>query len=418
MRGKSTLILVVIYIGMGIFLFGGLKDSSIQEIVDMVAVNEIVKEVELCKGQWADLAQFSFAYDFNIVNEEEEILYQSGTYEESSMQRAKAHHNLCEQVGNLGVIIHTANEQQLLKQENRLRIWMLGIYLLLGVFMLIERRFIWKYYFKPFKEMEGFAHQIANGNLDIPLKRDKANLFGAFTESFDIMREELKRAREREYAANISKKELVASLSHDIKTPVTSIKLISEVLLVKVAEDEVLCKKIAAIYGHCEKIDALVSNLFESTLQELGEITVIPKEEYASSLIDMIKLADYKERVTISGQPEGIILIDPLPMQQVITNIIANSYKYADTVMTATFYLEEEYLNIAFKDFGKGIPEEEIHLVFQKFYRGKQKAVQEKAGAGLGMYLCKYYMEKMAGQISCYNEEDGFAVLVQIKLSC
>jgi nitrogen fixation/metabolism regulation signal transduction histidine kinase len=80
---------------------------------------------------------------------------------------------------------------------------------------------------RPFRKMQSFAHQIAAGNLDIPLNMDRNNLFGAFTESFDLMREELHRARENERTADKSKKELVASLSHDIKTPVAYIKAVA-----------------------------------------------------------------------------------------------------------------------------------------------------------------------------------------------
>ena len=81
---------------------------------------------------------------------------------------------------------------------------------------------------KPFCKLKSFAQRVAGGNLDIPLAMDRQNLFGSFTESFDLMRTELKKARIAEAEANASKKELVAKLSHDIKTPVASIKAASE----------------------------------------------------------------------------------------------------------------------------------------------------------------------------------------------
>lgn len=93
-----------------------------------------------------------------------------------------------------------------------------------GCFFYLQRAII-----KPFGKMKRFAQRIAGGNLDIPLEMDRRNLFGAFTESFDLMRSELKKARMAEARANASKKELVAKLSHDIKTPVASIKAASEV---------------------------------------------------------------------------------------------------------------------------------------------------------------------------------------------
>ena len=92
---------------------------------------------------------------------------------------------------------------------------------------------------KPFKKLKGFAVRIAAGNLDFPLEMDRINLFGAFTESFDVMRDELKRSRIAEARAEAEKRELVAELSHDIKTPVASIKAASELGLLLADSDKV-----------------------------------------------------------------------------------------------------------------------------------------------------------------------------------
>ena len=90
---------------------------------------------------------------------------------------------------------------------------------------------------RPFQRMRGFARRVAAGELDIPLEMDKRNAFGAFTESFDLMRDELRRSRESERAAQQSKRELVASLSHDIQTPVSSIRAVAELMEITAADD-------------------------------------------------------------------------------------------------------------------------------------------------------------------------------------
>ena len=107
-------------------------------------------------------------------------------------------------------------------------------YLLLAV--------IYYLFIRPFHVLERFSGDVAKGNLDFSLPMKKRNMFGAFTESFDIMREELKNAREREYQANISKKELVAELSHDIKTPVSTIKATCEVMQITEKNQDTLHK--------------------------------------------------------------------------------------------------------------------------------------------------------------------------------
>ena len=80
----------------------------------------------------------------------------------------------------------------------------------------------------PFHQLSGFATRVAGGNLDLPLNVDRKHVFGEFTEAFDLMRNELKKARAAEKKAIDEKKELVAKLSHDIKTPVASIKSTSD----------------------------------------------------------------------------------------------------------------------------------------------------------------------------------------------
>jgi len=104
------------------------------------------------------------------------------------------------------------------------------VYVTLGV--------VYVWILKPFGVMKQFARKIADGDLEFKLSMDKGNYFGAFTESFDLMREELIKARQGEYEANISKKELVAELSHDIKTPVATIKAICELLQARLGSDQ------------------------------------------------------------------------------------------------------------------------------------------------------------------------------------
>ena len=255
---------------------------------------------------------------------------------------------------------------------------------------------------------------VARGNLDIPLKMDKNNLFGAFTESFDIMREELALARQSEYAANRSKKELVASLSHDIKTPVASIKAVSELMLMR-ADDEKVIKQLNTIYSKAEQINLLVTDMFHATLEELQELKVTVTEELSGVLNGMIANVNYDDQISCDPIPECIILTDVMRLQQVLDNILSNSYKYAGTSVTITSQITHTHLEIDIMDYGNGINKDELPLVFNKFYRGNN--VEGKSGSGLGLYISKYLMQKMQGNIECHNREDGFTVSLKIKLA-
>jgi K+-sensing histidine kinase KdpD len=112
-----------------------------------------------------------------------------------------------------------------------------------------------------------------------------------------------------------------------------------------------------------------------------------------------------------------MICIDSLRLEQIIGNIINNSYKYANTTIEVSACLKRAYLQLDIKDYGKGISEEELPLIFNKFYRGKEKEVQQKSGAGLGLYISRFLMEKMDGEISGYNVKDGFIIRLLIPIS-
>ena len=268
---------------------------------------------------------------------------------------------------------------------------------------------------KPFEKMKHFASLIARGELDEPLLIEKNNIFGAFTESFDIMREELKAARNRETALKMREKELVASLSHDLKTPVTGIKVICELLQVKV-EDEYVKGKIANIEQKTKEIDTLVSDLLTSALEDLGQMNVTVTDAPSSVLGEIVAEHDVRKKVSSSPIPECMVRIDRNRFSQVIGNIITNSYKYADTDIEICYRFEGNFLKMSISDHGPGVDPSEIELITNKFYRGK-KNTAGKDGSGLGLYISSELMKKMGGSLACQTSDEGFEVSVLIALS-
>jgi signal transduction histidine kinase len=302
-------------------------------------------------------------------------------------------------------------------RQNRDRALQISLYIIVifltlaGLFMCVyfERAF-----FAPFHRLKAFARRIAAGDLDMPLEMDKRNLFGAFTESFDLMREQLRTARENEYKVNQSKKELVASLSHDIKTPVASIMSAMDLMLVK-AKDEKERRAIMSVTAKLTHIDALVTNMFHATLEELQALKVTSREIQSTEIIAFIKNADYKGCIDSLTIPDCIVLADPLRLQQVFDNIISNSYKHANTRIAVDAFVKNNKAIISVRDFGAGVPEEELPLLFNKFYRGKNAGQTE--GYGLGLYLSKYFMEQMNGALTCANHPQGFVLTLSLKLA-
>lgn len=205
-----------------------------------------------------------------------------------------------------GKVIVTANIPFMLHQTRKTGT---VIFLILFFFFTIlggvYTYYLYKNILKPFGEMKQVAEKISCGNFDVPLIIDKNHIFGAFTESFDLMREQLLLARKREAMANQNRKELVASLSHDMKTPITSIQLISELLLELIKEEKIK-QKIAAINQKAQQIDVLITNLFHTTLEDLEHLTVAPAELYSSQLKPIIMY--YIIPINMQTRPSGLRL--------------------------------------------------------------------------------------------------------------
>lgn len=266
---------------------------------------------------------------------------------------------------------------------------------------------------KPFRKLKGFAERISVGELDVPLEMDRANIFGAFTESFDIMRSELKKARLAEAKANADKKELVAKLSHDVRTPVASIKAVAEVGLAVTGNKKDM-DNYSKIIGKAEQVNALVTDLFNATLEELDRLSVAPKFIESGRIADMLGSADYMRRAAIPAVPPCLVYADALRLQQVFDNIFANSYKYAGTDISVEIKTAGSMLTVAIEDGGGGVSSDELSTIKEKYRRGANADGID--GAGLGLYISDRFMTEMGGSLVVENGARGLRVTVGISL--
>ena len=306
--------------------------------------------------------------------------------------------------GKIAFDVRSSEYSKIIKMSRTEMLITLGAAYFAGMLLLFA---VWYFYIKPFRKLTDFAANVSKGNLDVPLNIYRHNYFGAFTESFDRMRDALKRSKEREDAANRSKKELVAELSHDIKTPVATIKATCEVMEIKYKDPDVL-EKVKVIKSKASSVESLVDNMFRATLDDLEELKVTPREE--SSLIIDSMFNDLRFYGTVERKtdiPECLILIDKLRLEQVIDNIAGNSFKYAGTPLEVDFRSDKENIYVILSDRGPGVPEDELAMLTTKFYRGSDASESGKEGSGLGLYLASQFMEKMGGGLELKNREGG-----------
>ncbi|MEO3946346.1 HAMP domain-containing sensor histidine kinase [Gorillibacterium sp. CAU 1737] len=410
--------IVLLFLGIGVILyaFRGTEEAG----MDLVAVNDITQSLikqwdHLDPGQ---LPGGQYGLDYVVLDSGEQFLAATRKGLNEDMDSAIRNRDTMVDItldGKvLGKLILFNHTRELWGQYRSDFLLFLGVSLIsITMFCLLYALYIDRSIFRPFRNLQAFARHVAEGKLDMPLEMDKGNGFGAFAESFDLMREELAKARESERMANQSKKELVASLSHDIKTPIASIKAVSEVMMIHAVEEDK--NQLAVINSKADQINSLVTNLFTATLEELQQLTVTVTEESSAVVAHVIQQVDYQNKAVIARIPECVVRIDRLRFLQVVDNVISNSYKYAGTPITVSACIIGPYLELAFEDQGQGVSSDELPLLFHKYYRAQNAA--GKSGTGLGLHISHYLMSKMAGEIDCRNVEGGFVVTVRLLLA-
>lgn len=291
-----------------------------------------------------------------------------------------------------------------------------SIYVCFTLFCLITG-FFYIYYkvLRPFSKLEKYAEQVAKGNFDFSLEYERENFFGAFTWAFDHMRKEIVRARENEAQAVSENKTIIATLSHDIKTPIASVRAYAEGLEANLESDyEQRERYLKVIMKKCDEVSGLVNDLVLHSLSELEKLEI--KEQKISMkkvLEETIQDLEYPNISLEQPVPDAEFIADEKRMSQVLLNILENAKKYAPDAEVRVWALNtKERYEVHIRDYGEGILPEDMPFVLQKFYRGKN--VGDKPGSGLGLYIVSYIMERMGGGIELENHRDGLEVVITI----
>lgn len=240
------------------------------------------------------------------------------------------------------------------------------IYVTFIAFILCLLIYVYYEILHPFKKLKDFAASIAKGDFDSPLYVERNNMFGEFTWSFDMMRNEVKKARRYEKEAVENNKIAIATISHDIKTPIASIRAYTEALQSNMDTSyERKQRYLSVILKKCDEVTELTNDLFLHFLSDLQKLEInCEKLDAKNTINDIINsLLSDKNKVVIHNEiPECIIYCDSKRIGQVFDNIIANSLKYGDDG-TIDFYFkitkEGKYLECTIKDHGPGISDQE-----------------------------------------------------------
>ena len=300
---------------------------------------------------------------------------------------------------------------QIVSNENNRLLIMCGICIF---FLVLVFSYVYFAILRPFEKMKQYAKHIAQGDFNVPLNYERSNYFGEFTWAFDSMRLEITKARSCEQEAILNNKTVIATLSHDIKTPIASIRAYAEGLEANLdATPEKRAKYLKVLMKKCDEVSKLTNDLFLHSLSDLDKLKIeLTPLELCSFMEEAVAeiAADKGDIRYASNNSKVQVLADRGRLLQITENIINNTRKYAKSPVDISIEIKRDIVELHFRDYGKGIPDEDVPFIFDKFYRGKNCGKEQ--GSGLGLYIVKYITEQMKGTVTLHSKESGLEVVI------
>lgn len=287
------------------------------------------------------------------------------------------------------------------RQRAVVNIALLGMACLVsGVLWYIRREIL-----LPFEHMTAVPYELARGNLMIPVREGKHRFFGKFVWGINLLREHMEQQKQRELALQKEKKTLLLSLSHDIKTPLSAIKLYAKALSKDLYAEPEKKRRIAeSIDEKADEIEGFVSEIIRASHEDFLSLEVNMGEFYLSELLWELteyyreKLGLVKTEFLSEPYPDCLLRGDRDRAAEVLQNLMENAVKYGDGRQIRLTVSEEDGCKlVTVANTGCTLPEAELPHIFESFWRGSN--VGNQTGSGLGLYICRQLMRNMGGEV-------------------
>lgn len=279
------------------------------------------------------------------------------------------------------------------------------------VLLALHVRFIKNDIIRPIDELHVVVDRMVKGDLNVSVSYDYDGEMGAFCHDFEAMRDALRDAAERERMHKEKERLLFASLSHDLKTPLSSISGYAESIKYGVAKDKAeVDRYIDIILKKTNSLTSSIEDILTHVQTQMHKMTIKKEEVYAAPLFGKL-LAEAADDASAKGLtlrmqgdiPNVLIAVDSMRIEQVIQNIIGNSLKYTEPGgrIAVSVKQMQSALQFAIEDTGCGIRPEDVPFVFEPFFRGEKSRDPNISGSGLGLSIAKYIVEQHDGKITC-----------------
>ena len=293
----------------------------------------------------------------------------------------------------------------------------IAIILIMILTVYVFRGLIQKWFVDPISRMNQAMKHISKGNLDYQMEYDYTGEIGELFYNYEDMRLRLKESTQMAAENEQRSKELISNISHDLKTPITSIIGYVEGIMDGVADTpEKMDKYIRTIYNKSNELDRLINEL---TFYSGIDCDRIPYHFHRMNVSEFFQ--DCVEEVGLDLESKNIkfdfsnfvshdtqIIADSEQLRKVISNIVGNSVKYLDKEdgrIDIRILDEIDSIRVEIEDNGKGISQKDLGHIFERFYRTDSSRTSTKGGSGIGLSIVKKIIEDHGGYIWATSKE-------------
>jgi signal transduction histidine kinase len=276
--------------------------------------------------------------------------------------------------------------------------------ILAAIFSLLGGRWLANIIMRPISSMINTMEEIQKSGVPkkINIQNETKDELQTMAETFNNMIDRLQENMARQ-------SQFVSDASHELKTPLTVIKSYANLLRRHGVEDKEMANEaIEAIYSEATRIQKMtetfldLATLEKDTELELKEINVV---SLCENILKQLKNV-YRREISLHFEFTPMIIhADELKLKQVIIILLDNAMKYSTDKIDVLLEKNEQYVSISVKDYGIGIPEDEINNTFERFYRVDKARSRETGGTGLGLHIAKSIMNLHKGEIRIDSKE-------------
>jgi signal transduction histidine kinase len=267
------------------------------------------------------------------------------------------------------------------------------------------------------RQMHAAAHQVAAGDLGTRLAVSGRDEMAMLAQSFNEMVAQLQEAERQQHELDQLRRDLVAWAGHDLRTPLTSIRVIVEALADGlVTEETTRARYLRTAQGEIQSLSRLIDDLFEMAQVDAGGLRL---EREPSSLADLISdtLESFSElakrqSIRLDGAVApgiGPVVMDSRRIGRVLANLVNNAIRYTPSGGSVSIQAQPVPggVRVEVNDSGMGIAAQDAPYIFQRFYRGEKSRSRASGGTGLGLSIAQGIIEAHGGQIGFSSRADG-----------